>query len=78
MEEVTELDKTIYEELNDLWNIWGRTAMHTGFWLVSLSERKRPLGRPRYKSQDTNKRGNVRINVTLRRVRETTVAVEKQ
>jgi hypothetical protein len=52
--------------------------MHVGFSLVSLSERNRPLGRPRYKSQDINKKGNVRINVRLRRVRKTTVAMGKQ
>jgi len=43
MEEVRELGKTTYE-LNGLWHVWGRTEMHTGFWLVSLSNRKKPLG----------------------------------
>jgi hypothetical protein len=52
MEDVRELEITTYEERNDLWHVWGRTEMHTGFWVVSLSDRKRPLGRPSYKSQD--------------------------
>jgi hypothetical protein len=52
METVRELEKTTYEELSDLRHACGRTEMHTGFWLVSVSDRKRPPGRPRYKSQD--------------------------
>lgn len=49
MEEVRQLEKTTHEELSDLWHVWGRTEMHEGFWLVSMSDSKMPLGRLRHK-----------------------------
>jgi hypothetical protein len=42
------------------------------------NKKRQRKGRKGRKKCKTNKTGNIRINITLRRVRITTVAVEKQ
>jgi len=43
---------------HSMWQVWGRTEMHTVLWLGIL---KRPLARPRHGSK-----GNIKIDLTER------------